>query len=664
MEGGAWLTVELGGLNERLDAGINFADNALHLQYDEQGYWQPCWGLRSVSSAPNGSGRLSAIHWFERQENLRQLIVERRLGATNSRVSYIDYPAGTYTDIQTRRRLDSHDLGTQFIDRDGWCYMLSPTDGLVRWDGDLLVRVGFTEATPSPRVAGPDQAFNYGDLAGGTYPASFNTGRTQRGLGAAPSSGVASWRVAYSATIINDLGQESPPSEIKWASGQNDTSDGKHLVQVIMSELPDNIKAVRIWRSINQFNAVEPGSMVDQYLQSEWSVAGGFVLVDHTPDTELGVQLNRDELGQVPIGAKVMADWQNSFWLAGMPDSPSRLRYSHPGQVEQFPEINYLQIGSSATGPIVALVPAGRSLFVFKRRGIYAVKGNAVAGYTVSTISESDGANNWRGVVVIPELNGIFFIDPNSGPKLLTGTLDDDQPTTVRSLNAPIRRTWKQRARYVIEHAFCVYDPVRKEVWVQASDGGDPRSLLGLVFHVNIGTWSTRPGWSIGAFEFAMGRLWVGSNDDTSGNAGPFLVTPGSRTHHGTTINGVYRTQPHAEIDTKWTLAHVEARGLANGASIGLRTLTDQALDTVTQPDLLMHHADHRRDKWGTGLWGTEYVWTDEVLTSSRAEVKVNRGHDQQIRINGQRFRIMDLRLGTTLKAGEQPKWKRRSRDA
>lgn len=649
---GQWTELALGGLDERLLADAEHGLRVENLVWDTEGFWEQAPGLLEVTAFTPGSGEVASLHWFEPRPGFRFLLCERRGNADLSAISLVSWPSGVPVTIDTRRRLDAHSVGVQFADNGRWTYMFSGTGSPRRFDGRRVAPVGWDGPAPSVRANGPDQGFDEFDHAAGTYPATFSLNLRQRGLGQFVTSGTAAFAHGYVLTGINDLGQESPPSAVVYLTGETDVASGKRLARLTVPRFPDGTRIVRLWRTTDLGSAVIPGTLADVRLHSEWPIAGGFDLIDSTPDAELGVPLDRDSVGPVPRGARAVAFWQSHSWWGGMPSEPTRLRYSTVGLVEQVPEVNYLEIGSAATGSIVALRAYGRVLLVFKTGGVYAVKGNASVGYTVTELSSERGCAAPRAIAILPELGAVFFVD-RTGPQLLVGTLDDDQTTKVVPLVGEIRRTWRRKVGANLEAAVAAYDPERSELWLQVPVGGDPRLQLGLVYHVLLETWSVRTRYPVACLEFFRGRMWAGSWKDAD-YPGIYAVSAASRSRAGEAVVGVYHTRPKREA-VAWTFTRVELVGQATLAPFDVATVTDKRTEEAQATDLQprqLHPDDEARPAWGTATWSTTELWSDYDVTAFPVSVRVPKGFEQEVRISAERVMMTALRLETDVEPG------------
>lgn len=651
------MTVQLGGMDDRAVPAKDSARLITNMQWSPEGFWEPVWGAIPITAFTEGSGPIGAVHWFEPRPNQRWLVTERRIDASTSRIAYVDFPGGGVpVTIADRRRLDSDDLGTTFMDQGRWLWMLSPVDGLFRWNGERTSPVGFQGPAAAPIVLGPLQLNIAVDRAGLAYPAAGISDTTQRGVGSFPTSPVERWVYAYGVTTLNDLGQESPMSPIVIVTGQNTTAQGRSPVRIEVGMSPTNVRVVRLWRSVNLVGVENPAEGPAMRLLQEFATAYEFMWLDIADDAELGEIFDRNEVGAVPIGARAMASFAGLTWLGGCPDNPSRLFHSSPGFPEQFGPLNYVPVGSASTGGIVALHPVGRALLVFKTGGIFVVKGNALDGFRVDEIDGTKGTASPRAIVTVPGI-GVLFLEPNAGPHAVVGTLDDDQPTTVRPIAAGIRKLWARRAGVLLGQAIVSYDPTREEVWWHVPEGGNARPSLGVVLHTATGAWSTRPDWEIGAFANYRGVVWLGSTDDTDA-PGVYALTGGRRSKPDeTAIDGTYTTNPiRLDSERMWHFKHVRGVGIATGAEWSISTKSDRQRSATEQAETnptLRHHS-HDRPRWSDARWGANGEFDDYDVSTFPVSVLTGFALEHSLRISSGRMRMTHLEL-VVIDAGTDP---------
>lgn len=131
--------------------------------------------------------------------------------------------------------------------------------------------------------------------------------------------------------------------------------------------------------------------------------------------------------GDMPI-ARYIAAHSGRLWVAHTLESavshPNRVRWSHPNQPEDWRTDDYIDIDTGVDGDeIVAIVPQGEVLLVFKRHAVYVVAGYDDSTYQVYPLSRDVGAAGPSAVVGTEA--GCFFYDVNGGVHVVRGNRID-----------------------------------------------------------------------------------------------------------------------------------------------------------------------------------------------------------------------------------------------
>lgn len=127
--------------------------------------------------------------------------------------------------------------------------------------------------------------------------------------------------------------------------------------------------------------------------------------------------------GDVPK-ARHIAYHLNCLWIAytredGV-DYPNRVRFSHPGQPEDWRTADYIDIDVGADGDkITGLVPFGDRLYVFKRRSVYAITGASPDTFAVYPVSREVGAISADAIATSDV--GLYFFSWPEGVMRYTG---------------------------------------------------------------------------------------------------------------------------------------------------------------------------------------------------------------------------------------------------
>jgi hypothetical protein len=431
-----------------------------------------------------------------------------------------------------------------------------------------------------------------------------------------------------------------------FASGLNtNDSDGRRTVLVRVPRQPDNVVAVRIHRTLNLVGSIDVADTARVYHLITWPCSNEFIWMDHYSDSELVLELDTSQLGAVPQGVLTASLWQGSLWVFAS-DDPSALRASYPGLIGQFPASLRFPVGFSRTGRGVSITPIQRGLLVGKAGGLYVVKGTYPT-WRVETLTEEEGVASAASVVVVPQA-GVFFVSPH-GPRLLVGTLEDDETTRVVPLDKTAKKLWA--AAGDLTHCRAAYDPGKREVWVSLSAGNDGRKGKSLVWQVDTQTWSRRDGWYVGAMEFYRGRMFLGMGNAAVAD-GVMAVTGGSyQDPSGTLINARITTSPIETIDT-FTAQSVEVLGLAAGSlPLTLETRSNRAQSWTTQTNQVPQHpTTYTAGLWGEALWddGSQTLyWGAYEPAAFRVSVHLDEAYSHGLRVSGVRLALKQLNLDT-----------------
>lgn len=100
-------------------------------------------------------------------------------------------------------------------------------------------------------------------------------------------------------------------------------------------------------------------------------------------------------------------------------DYRSRVRWSHPGEHEDWRRLDYVDVDPNDGGEITAIVPWRDSVLIFKDRSIFRLSGYSAETFTVEKISSTVGAVSAEAVSVSDY--GVAFFDRVRGMHLFDG---------------------------------------------------------------------------------------------------------------------------------------------------------------------------------------------------------------------------------------------------
>lgn len=647
--------VPLGAAHEGLRSVEGRAAEILDMRHDDEGVWETPAGLYKILDT-TANKPVVGMYVFAQRPNQAHFVLEVANSETEALIQRARWPAGTVQTVDTRRRSAGVDGGTLFLQSGRWLYMFSSTDSPRRWDTNRVAPVGFSTIPGPPTVMGGDQGLDADDvdMASRDFASPLQDLSTQRGVGPeAAADGIdAEWRLGYAITLVNDLGQESPPSPIVFASGKNDESTlfGRLLCRVSWGRQPSHIRAVRLWRTLNLIHGDPTLTRgLTMFLHSEYATAAPVDLWDHTPDDELGVvTLDYQFSGLMPIAPRAAAFWQGGLFVGGAANDPTRVYYSYPGLPEQFPSNNYLVVGSPQTGGIVAIVATQKGLLVLKQGGVYLVRGSYAAGFTVTAVDETVGCAAPRAVELVAPLNAVVFLG-RTGPHLVD-LGSDDEAARVKPI-AGCKKTWRLEVGAELSGARVGHNPDHGEVWWLVPRGGDPFPSLGLVFHYRapLGAgWSLRRGWGIYSLHWHRGRMYAGGSQEdlyvlTDASASKSLepVTPMESSY----LTGWFEAEERVGVNE--ALVSVVGRGRAAALTVHLEVNRDEREQLQTATARAAQHTEHDRDRWGSATWSVSRRWSD--IDPTRVPVplggsKVGWGH--QLRISAASLTDAPARIG------------------
>lgn len=654
------------GLDESWRPDPAAADLAVDLRWDPQGAWETCGGYAPLPLSGAGwpAGMVHTLFWFSQHNGTRQwLLHEMEDGAGNLNLyTWNGWNQGVRTTIQTGRTLKQGPWPrTQYLAVGDWAYFINGYDEPSRWNGTYRTRIGFDTAPPPPTVsefADQDWWVRYLRDYWAAPTDVIGNSPLARGVGPHPTQPPAAgtmpeqWVRAYAIAWFNDLGNESPISEVVFARGANvatnptAATDGFHQVAVTFPAAPPHARGVRLYCSENLYNIpVDEGRNVRLYRHSEYAFGDTFTILDGKHDDELGAALDPARLGPFPRDATTMALFRGTLFVGARDE----VHYSTPALIEQFPPDNVFRLGDRDSGNVTALHATRYALIVFKRRGIYAIRWTG-QGFVAETLSEEIGCAAPNAVVDVPGV-GVMFVSDDGIHALLGGVDHPGTPTGIALVSGPVSRTWRRLVNVaaLVNAVGCLYRADR-EVWFQIPSEGDDRPKLGLVYHYDVRQWTTRLNWPVSCMVETRdhrGYRIFGSWDTTQ--PGLHVTSKGYLTKNGTALAGawmsVWQDMGAGRAQVNYVVPLVVAYGDVNlwvTHRRDHRLAFDRAAyahDQESQEDTV--------DQWGTALWSATEVWASRDLVEVPFSIDQQRVLSSQYLLQGSRlhFAAVDLRV-------------------
>lgn len=96
---------------------------------------------------------------------------------------------------------------------------------------------------------------------------------------------------------------------------------------------------------------------------------------------------------------------------------PYRLRWSHPGEPEDYRTNDYVDVGADDGDAITGIVSAGHALFIFKNRSVWRLTGFDNQSFVLTRLYATIGAVSQEAIALSPQ--GVYFFDGTRGAFLL-----------------------------------------------------------------------------------------------------------------------------------------------------------------------------------------------------------------------------------------------------
>ncbi|MFH1569065.1 MAG: hypothetical protein ABIL09_13800 [Gemmatimonadota bacterium] len=636
------------GLDERWRAEPGSATELQNWRRERRGGWESIGGYapaheQETPGVPfySASSVIQSMHWFSRHQGAQQFLLYE--DGSNMRVFVGSGTTGWETIDTGRYQNDSPWQRTQYAVWGGWCYFINGVDEPKRYDGRRVIRPGFERPPPAPVAYGPDEGLSVSttvnDLGLGVAGDPLNDGSLDRDE--------ANNSYVYAQTFVNELGVESPLSEpsneVSWISDSTDFPRSHLIPAVEISQGGNNVVAINLYRSKNYAGQSE-GTGVIFYFVKQFRANISDTVLDSLPDQKLGFQYSASDFGPWPRGAKYIAFFKGICFLAGMPEYPDRVVYSRAGQPENIPAGNYLSVGDNDGGEIRGLYASTNSMVVFKQRAIYLVKGDPVNGFFTDTLTEDYGCSAPNSIKEVPGV-GLVFASEEGVFALRGGLQEGAVDTGLVDLSATIQDTWRDVNIHALMSAQGELYHHDREYWLQVPQMGETKPTLLLVYHYDIGQWSTRPGLPINCMAETRdhrGYLMLGSHDTTNA-PGIHSWSRGWLGYNSASVDMLYESA-WLDFGKLWETVAVDAVLLYVVGYDGTLTLdyyVDRRVDAVRatasleSPDARVateSDESHQYITWGSGTWGDGNVakqWRPVVV---RFDVDTLQGHVREFK--------------------------------
>ena len=697
---------QLRGMDQRWKTKPSSASKIEDMTWDLRDGWKDAGGFRSIvqnmppsannptgGNAFDGLSMVTSLHWFAQHNGARQWTVwetsDGELSAMNGSLA----PSGIKDDLRDvsgnvwdgntlkRRDISSPWQRTQSATWGDRLYLVNGYDEPIVFDGYKTERAGFS-GPPNPPSATVTSNYN-GAVSASDEAAGSSTSFTwaQAGMGLGSADKQCGYR--YKVSFVNERGQESPLSgtsnAVVFKPFGKDDYKARGNVHVDLPTGGSEVVARRIYRTLDYLDDNGEGTdsayAQDFYFLREIQDNTSLTFEDYLPDAVLGSLVDADDFGPWPTGAKYIAAFKNTMFVAG--SKASEVLFSAPGQPEVFPVNNIFNVGAQDAGPITGLWATKNALVVFKSRGIYLIRGNPVSGFTADTLTRDVGCIAPNTLAELPGV-GLAFVS-HSGVYILVGALQNEgTPTKVVHLSQGIPDVIERFNRSALIGAFgCIYHR-DKEYWIAVPTLGSHKNNLVLVYHYDLGEWSTREGYPINCMIETgdhRGYLMFGSHDTSSTDltdptnvsSGIHVYSRGWPDKNGTAISPLYETA-HLDFGSVYNAVQ-PARIMAYAVGYGANDL--KVNFTVNREDTKALVSDAQTNQlypsdalplygtvtWGGGPGSAVDQWSEHrpvVLRYDISAVHKSVVSEMQVSFSPEGKRIQIVGYDLEVKTGEQ----------
>ena len=374
--------------------------------------------------------------------------------------------------------------------------------------------------------------------------------------------------------------------------------------------------------------------------------------IDYTPDNFLGADapFPSDSILMPAPGARAAAVFQGRLFITGGYGDVGKIYYSKVGQPDTFAGLDYFNVGTRDGGGVTALFPYYNELIVFRERAIDVIR-NINGEMVISPFIQGIGTRAMSSITSVPGA-GVFFL-ADDGVYVLAGGLVGGAELSVNKISAPIMKIIKRINPAALSRAAATYSSKWREWHCYFAADGEEKSSIGIVFHMDNGSWSIRENFPIGSIVSDKdGNLLFGNHtgrptprvEGEQHESGLFVIT--RKPHAGHTIQltpagGPDQSASESTVDgpavtskfkSKWhDFGYPSQKKHVKYLYLYVMTKGDNTLPVTVFEDFSStgvaltavkpqrpEHAD--QDVFGTGLWDTA-AWQEQLITELRYAV-------------------------------------------
>ena len=682
------------GVDDQIPQADRTATRIVNMTLDERTKgWDSRVGYEkfftSASTTPYGkpfdsvtgySGPVYSLYAWSTHQGAKQFYIYEVGDPTSgtTHLQYLNVAEEKAETIEANRTVPTFDQSpTDYEPYGRWLIVVNGQDRAIKFDSltGSIQDLGWNDIPSAPdpwpqdedgdREAGKTNGIVL-DYYGGNIGAPTDPTIRVAGLGSTTADAVNSFR--WKISFVNETGSESPlssPSEdARWTTKEitsGTTFQQAHSLKrraVHLEGIPRGPKgtvARRVYRTRN-LGDMEPGTLSEldtvYYYVATIHNNRETSYVDYTPDNFLGADapFPSDSILMPAPGARSAATFEGRVFVTGGHGDVGKIYYSKVGQPDTFGGLDYFNVGTRDGGGVTALFPYYTDLVVFRERAIDVIRSDG-GNMTLSPFVQGVGTKALNSITAVPGL-GVFFL-ADDGVYALSGGLVGGAELSVKKISVPIMKTIKRANASSLSRATAAYSSKWREWHCYFAADGEEKPSLGIVFHLDNGSWSTREGFPVGGIVSDKdGNLVFGNHagrptprvEGEQHEGGLFVITRKPHAGHtiqltpaggpdqsasestidGSAVTSTFKSKwhdfgyPSQKKHVKYLYLYVLTKGDNTVPVTVFEDFSNTGVALVAAKAQRPEHVD--QDVFGTGVWDVA-TWQEQLVTELRYAV-------------------------------------------
>lgn len=313
----------------------------------------------------------------------------------------------------------------------------------------------------------------------------------------------------WKTTWVNENGSESPISgpstPATWTASlttslwPNKRKQAIYLENVAIG--PSGTVARRIYRTKNLKDSTNTGDDETYYFVAQINNNEETWYVDYIGDASLASKAPNasDSITLPALAPRFSAFYKGCLFMDGGQTDPTKIFFSWPNHPDRFASENFFDVGHRKGGDIRGFFPYYNNLLVFRERSIDLIRGDPVNGFMVVPFVEELGTPAIDTVSIVPGVGVVFLAQ--DGIYRLEGGMDGGAVLNVEKISGMLLKTVGRINGQTLAKATAAYSHKWREWHCYVPVDGEAKPRLGIVYHVDKNSWSTRRGFPVGVLD-------------------------------------------------------------------------------------------------------------------------------------------------------------------